>query len=105
MLYKNNRLEEEKQTIEQMIRLYCLRKEKNKYLCTNCQELLEYAHTRLNRCRFGDKKTTCKKCLVHCYHPERKKEMQRIMRYVGPRMLFYHPLAAIRHLYRELFFM
>ena len=56
---------------------------------------------RLSRCPFGENKTTCRLCPVHCYKPEMKKRMQEVMRYAGPRMLLYHPTAACRHLWKE----
>lgn len=31
-----------------------------------------------------------------------RQRMQEVMRYAGPRMLWHHPVAAIRHLWREL---
>ena len=31
-----------------------------------------------------------------------KKKMREAMRYAGPRMMWYHPIAAIKHLIREL---
>lgn len=93
-----NIIEREQYTVEQMIRIYCRYKEGNKTLCPVCQELLHYAHTRLARCPFGEKKSTCRSCTVHCYKPEMKIRMQAVMRYAGPRMLFFHPIAAIRHL-------
>lgn len=93
-----NIIEREQYTVEQMIRIYCRYKEGNKTLCPACQELLQYAHFRLARCPFGEKKSTCRSCTVHCYKPEMKIRMQNVMRYAGPRMLFFHPIAAIRHL-------
>lgn len=96
------RITREKQIVEQMIRLYCRRKEGNKELCPDCRALLEYARMRLDRCPFGNDKSTCRLCTVHCYKPEMKKRMQEIMRYAGPRMMLYHPLAAVRHLMDEL---
>ena len=96
-----SRIEQEKQTVEQMIRLYCRKKEGNKKLCHQCRELLDYSHARLSRCPFGEKKSTCKLCTIHCYKPEMKERMREVMRYAGPRMLFYHPAAAFRHLWRE----
>lgn len=96
-----SRIEQEKKTAEQMIRLYCRRKEGNKELCPRCRELLEYAHARLSRCPFGEEKSTCRLCTVHCYKPEMKERMRAVMRYAGPRMLLYHPIAAIRHLWKE----
>lgn len=53
---KVSRIAHEKKTVELMIRLYCRKKEKNKILCTDCKELLRYAHARLDRCPFGEKK-------------------------------------------------
>lgn len=92
------RIEREKQTVEQMIRLYCRRVEGNKELCPDCRQLLTYAHLRLSRCRYGEQKTTCRRCPVHCYAPQQRERMRRVMRTVGWRMMFYHPLAALRHL-------
>ena len=99
----DRRITEEKMVVEQMIRLYCRKKEGNEVLCPRCQELLDYALRRLDRCRYGQEKPTCKQCPVHCYRPEMKKRICETMRWAGPRMLRYHPLAAIRHLLREIF--
>ena len=98
----NGRIEEEKAVVEQMIRLYCQKKEGNSLLCPSCKELLDYAHNRLERCRFGENKPTCQKCPIHCYRPEMKERIRIVMRWSGPRMLCYHPLAAIKHLLREM---
>lgn len=98
----NKRINEEKAVVEQMIRLYCHKKEGNSSLCRECKKLLDYAHSRLDRCRYGEKKPTCKKCPIHCYRPDMKERIRIIMRWSGPRMILYHPIAAIRHLLREL---
>lgn len=95
------RIEQEKQTVEQMIRLYCQKKEGNKELCPKCRELLVFTHTKLTRCPFGDGKPTCRLCPIHCYKQDMKEQIRVIMRYAGPRMLLCHPIAAIRHLWRE----
>ena len=102
MKQRNSRIAEEKKVVEQMIRLYCRKKEGNGELCPKCRELLEYAHARLDRCRYGEGKPTCKKCPIHCYRPEMKERVRNVMRWSGPRMMFYHPVAAIKHIYREL---
>lgn len=99
---KNSRIEEEKKVVEQMIRLYCHKKEGNGELCQNCHELLDYAHSRLDRCRYGEGKPTCKKCPVHCYRPDMKERVRAVMRWSGPRMMLYHPVAAFKHIYREM---
>lgn len=95
------RIEEEKRTVEKMIKLYCRKKERNKELCPSCLELLEYAHKRLELCKFGNNKSTCKKCPVHCYKPVMREKIQMIMRWSGPRMLLYHPIDAIKHMIRN----
>lgn len=96
-----SRIAQEKQVVGQMIRLYCRRKEKNRELCPSCKELLAYAHSRLDRCPFGDRKKTCHLCPVHCYKRDMRERMRQVMRYAGPRMLWVHPVAALRHVWRE----
>lgn len=44
-----------------MIKIYCNGKHHSKQLCAECQELLNYAQLRLERCKFGNQKHTCKK--------------------------------------------
>lgn len=95
------RIEREQRTVEQMIRIYCRHKEGNRELCDDCQALLEYALRRLEKCPFGESKTSCRKCTVHCYRPDMKERIKEVMRYSGPRMIIYNPLAAIRHLISE----
>lgn len=80
-----------------MIRLYCRKKEKNTILCENCTVLLVYACDRLDRCPFGERKTSCKHCTIHCYKPDMRERMRQVMRFAGPRMLIYYPFLALRH--------
>ncbi len=94
-----SRINEEQRVVEQMIRLYCRKKEGNENLCESCSELLQYATKRLERCRFSNNKTTCKKCPVHCYSPKMRERIREVMRWAGPRMIIYHPIAAIKHLF------
>jgi len=42
-------------------------------------------------------KPTCARCPVHCYRPAMRTEVQQVMRYAGPRMLWRHPWLALRH--------
>ncbi len=94
----------EKKTVSNMIRIYCRAKhgQRNGF-CDDCQQLEEYAHRRLERCPFGEKKPVCKKCPVHCYKPEYREKIKEIMRFSGPRMLIYHPLEAVKHIKESLF--
>lgn len=67
-------------------------------LCPECAELEAYAHARSERCPFIEEKTFCSNCTVHCYRPEMRERIRTVMRYAGPRMLFHHPVMAIRHM-------
>ena len=91
------KIEKEKATVELMIRLYCKHIEGNKELCASCRLLLEYAHARLDCCRFGEQKTACRRCPVHCYKPEMREKIREVMRFSGPRMVFSHSVMAISH--------
>ncbi|UQF82044.1 MAG: nitrous oxide-stimulated promoter family protein [Mogibacterium diversum] len=86
--------------VSQMIKLYCHKNHTNqngKELCDECQELIEYACERSEKCRFMKNKTFCSNCRIQCYSPEMKKRIQKVMRYSGPRIIIYHPLLCLRH--------
>jgi len=94
-----NRLEREGATLQMMLKHYCKDHHHSaRVLCIECQELSDYALTRLTSCKFGESKPTCGKCTVHCYKPVMRQRIIKMMRYSGPRMLFVHPMIAIRHL-------
>ena len=121
------RIEEEKKTVRQMVERYCkghhhaspplrgsafcptakaptgegVGRGLRRPLCQECSALLDYAIARLDHCKFGDKKPTCKKCPIHCYKPAMREQMKEAMRYAGPRMLWHHPVSAIIHLIRD----
>ncbi|MDY2856638.1 MAG: nitrous oxide-stimulated promoter family protein [Oscillospiraceae bacterium] len=89
----------EQKAVNEMINLYCRKKHKCKNsLCQQCQQLSEYAQKRSQSCPFMKDKTFCSVCTVHCYSPQMRTKIKEVMRFSGPRMLFYHPIMAIRHL-------
>jgi hypothetical protein len=95
---EHKRMKREKKTIGYMVDIYC----KNHHgthgeLCKECQEFEDYAFLRLDKCVFQDKKSTCGKCLVHCYRPDMKAKAKTVMRYSGPRMLLHHPGLSLHH--------
>jgi hypothetical protein len=93
------RLVREARTIECMIQIYCHRKhETTRGLCAECQDLLDYAVVRLNKCPFQEEKSTCANCRVHCYRPEMRQQIRDVMRYSGPFMLYRHPYLTFMHL-------
>jgi len=96
-------LQKEYQTITAMIDLYCreMHRTDTEEICPPCRELLAYAKARLDKCPFAEDKPTCAACPIHCYKPQRRVQMQQVMRYAGPRMLRSHPVLAIRHLLKK----
>ncbi|MBI5820827.1 MAG: nitrous oxide-stimulated promoter family protein [Verrucomicrobia bacterium] len=93
------RFDRERRTVAAMIRLYCRHQHGSPdHLCTECAELWDYVQRRLERCPFQENKPTCAECPVHCYQPARRTQIQAVMRHAGPRMLWRHPVLAIRHL-------
>ncbi|MCM1028633.1 MAG: nitrous oxide-stimulated promoter family protein [Pseudoflavonifractor sp.] len=96
----STRIKREKSTVRLMIELYCRHKEGNRELCPSCMALIDYAEARLSRCPFGNAKSSCRHCAIHCYRPDMKARIKAVMRYSGPRMLIYRPLEALSHLLR-----
>lgn len=109
----------EQETVSMMIRLYCRKNHvtgddsngspgnrksedvdsKRDRLCPECRELLNYAEKKIQRCPFMENKTFCSNCRVHCYQSEMREKIRGVMRFSGPRMLFYHPFMALHHMW------
>ena len=98
----------EKKVVSLMISLYCHKKHVGFWkdvhrrmgeptLCAECAELDRYARQRIDRCPFMETKTFCSNCRVHCYKPEMREKIKEVMRFSGPRMVFHHPIMALRH--------
>jgi hypothetical protein len=89
---------QEKVLVSQMIHLYCRKKHKSKNgLCDECKELDDYARLRSEKCPFMETKTFCSNCKVHCYKPLMREKIREVMKFSGPRMIFHHPIMAIKH--------
>ncbi len=94
------RITREKKTIHAMTQIYChAHHQTTDELCPECAEFEAYAYLRLDKCPFQEKKSTCGKCLVHCYRPDMKEKVKKVMRYSGPRMLLHHPGLALHHVW------
>lgn len=94
-------LDSEMQVIKLMVHDYCrIRhgRSRREPLCPECSSLLDYAVKRLESCPRFTQRTTCRRCTVHCYSPSRRQQIRDLMRFMGPRMLYLHPVIAIRHL-------
>ncbi len=93
---------QEKIILKEMICLYCRFKHKKsdkKALCPDCTELLDYALLRTEKCPFMATKSFCSKCKVHCYKVQMREKIRQVMKFSGPRMMFYFPLQAIKHIF------
>lgn len=92
-----NRIEKEKRVVDKMIDIYY-----RKQGTTEEREILRaYAMKRLDNCKFGENKSFCSKCPIHCYAPKYKEQIRKVMRYSGPRMMIYHPIMLVRHIVGE----
>lgn len=97
-----SKIEKEKRTVAAMVRLYCRGNGHTSCadgLCPECHLLLDYAHKRLEHCKYGGEKPSCTRCPVHCYKSDMRRQICQVMRYSGPRMLLHDPVLAIEHLW------
>ena len=94
----DDKREQEKRVVTQMIRLYCKKRHHRSDLCPHCREVLLYAIDRSDHCPFMESKTFCSNCKVHCYRPEMREKIREIMVFSGSRMLFYHPVLTVSHM-------
>jgi predicted amidophosphoribosyltransferase len=98
MSCKTSRISRERKTVKAMINIYCHGKHGTRgELCAECGEVLNYANKRLEKCPFQEGKTTCGKCLIHCYKLAMKEKIRTVMQYAGPRMISRHPILALVH--------
>lgn len=95
---KVGKIEKDKQTIKFMVEFYCKYKLHQISISEEYIQLIDYACLRLEHCKYGENKPACKNCNIHCYQLERREKICTIMRWVGPRMFIYDPIAVIRHL-------
>jgi len=98
------RLQREQDTFRCMTRIYCDHHHGllDGHLCNDCEQLMQYAERRLEKCPYGTDKPTCANCPIHCYKPAQREQARNIMRYAGPRMTWRHPLRALHHLLDKL---
>lgn len=102
-IFTSGRIDREKATIGYMIEIYCSvshggEKGASK-LCGACEELLAYARARLDNCVYNAAKPACSKCRIHCYKKDMRDRIKEVMRVSGPRMMLYHPLLSLMHLF------
>lgn len=99
-----NKIDYQIETVSKMIYLYCRLKHGNtSKLCNECNQLLEYAGKRLRNCPYAANKPECKDCETHCYNNKMREKIKEVMRYTGPRMLFYSPVDFAKHITSKYF--
>ncbi|MBO8138249.1 MAG: nitrous oxide-stimulated promoter family protein [Desulfotomaculum sp.] len=74
------------------IETYCIYHHKNQSktkiqnkqveLCPTCSQLAVYAAKRLMLCP-KDPKPSCKKCDIHCYAPQYREQVKKVMKFSG----------------------
>lgn len=94
----------ELQVVELMIKIYCRKKHHTHkgQLCAECSGLLEYAQMRRQKCPWGDNKPFCSNCKIHCYKADMRQKIREVMRFSGKRMIWSHPVLAIKHVSQTL---
>lgn len=96
---KERRTRREMKTVRRMIGIYCRGNHGGgRDLCAECDELWIYAVRRVERCPLRVDKPACADCEVHCYRPDMRERIRRVMQYAGPRMAWRHPVLAFFHL-------
>ncbi|MHC4415575.1 MAG: nitrous oxide-stimulated promoter family protein [Planctomycetota bacterium] len=95
----SRRIQREKRTVSIMIEMYCRARHDGHLggLCHGCARLHDYAMERIEKCPFCLAKPTCANCPIHCYKPDMRERVRKVMRYSGPRMLKRHPVLALLH--------
>jgi len=97
---------EEQQTVTFMIQMYCkgVHKTKNaltgfEELCPDCKKLARYAINKSSNCPYIAKgtKTFCNSCKTPCYSSTQREQIKKVMRYSGPRIIFFYPGKVLYH--------
>ncbi|MGI5825272.1 MAG: nitrous oxide-stimulated promoter family protein [Bacillota bacterium] len=88
---------DEKRLVREMIAMYCRKNHGSRRgaLCSECRELAAYAEERSDSCPLRAVKTYCSNCRVHCYKPEMRQKIKKVMAFSAPRLLFTHPFKAL----------
>ncbi|MBN2638092.1 MAG: nitrous oxide-stimulated promoter family protein [Bacteroidales bacterium] len=99
-MQESKRTIREKRTVRKMMLIYCHHHHQTtgEIICPDCNDLLNYANQRIEKCPFSPDKPTCKNCTVHCYAPKKQEAIKNVMRFSGPRMMWHAPWLVIRHL-------
>ena len=95
---KNN-IPKEKESIKKTFAVYCHANHgtSGNKLCSKCNALLLTIMTKIDRCPYGITKPICDRCERPCFGATQTKEFLTIMEKSQTKMLFKHPMMAIKH--------
>lgn len=80
---KEQRIIKDAKVLTAFIKVYCRENHGSPdSLCAECSEVLEYSLKRNEKCPL-DPKPKCKDCTVHCYKPEMRDKIRKIMKFSG----------------------
>lgn len=65
-------------------------------------DLKDYVAKKLALCPHGDDKPFCSSCKIHCYDKAHRAKIKKVMKYAGPRMIFYTPGQSLKHLIEKI---
>jgi hypothetical protein len=89
----------EKKMVGAMVKIYCKDHHgTKKSLCSECVEIKDYAKSRLENCRYQEKKPVCGKCGLKFFNNKFRDETEKMFMYSGSRMFFQHPILGIQHI-------
>jgi hypothetical protein len=103
VIFLKSRLNTEKKVFRDMVVLYCKKNHTVNSPCEECKKIIDYGFKKIEICPYGESKPFCSKCSIHCYEKNMQKKVKEIMRYSGPRIIFYHPIASLKHLISSIF--
>lgn len=77
-------VEENIAILREFVRVYCRDHHDvaEGQICQECRELMIYARLKILACPY-DPKPKCKHCPTHCYKPEMRATVRKVMRYSG----------------------
>lgn len=89
-----------KSIVSLMINLYCKKHHNaSNPPCNSCNDLIVYSHKKIKNCPIIKANTSCANCNIKCYNQAMQDKIKKVMRYSGPRMIFYHPIVTLKHLF------
>lgn len=92
----DKKLSEEYEIVCEMINLY--HRKNDSFSDAEISDLKAYVKSKLSSCPHGSNKPFCSYCKIHCYEPVRRDQIREIMRFSGPRFIFYRPGKSLKHL-------